>query len=61
MPIKEMMKDGEHRMQGAIEALHREFKTLRTGRASTSMLDGVTVDYYGTETPLTLRGYEHGD
>jgi ribosome recycling factor len=53
MPIKEMLKDGEHRMQGAIEALHREFKTLRTGRASTSMLDGVNVDYYGTETPLS--------
>lgn len=53
MPIKDMMKDGEHRMNGAIDALHREFKTLRTGRASTSMLDGVTVDYYGTETPLS--------
>jgi len=53
MPIKEMLKDGDHRMQGAIEALHREFKTLRTGRASTSMLDGVVVDYYGTETPLS--------
>lgn len=52
MPIKEMLKDGEHRMQGAIDVLHREFKTLRTGRATTSMLDGVTVDYYGTETPL---------
>lgn len=52
MPIKEMLKDGEHRMQGALDVLHREFKTLRTGRATTSMLDGVTVDYYGTETPL---------
>lgn len=53
MPIKEMLKDGEHRMKGAIDALHRDFKTLRTGRATTSMLDGVTVDYYGTETPLS--------
>ena len=53
MPIKELLKDAEHRMHSAIDALHREFKTLRTGRASTSMLDGVTVDYYGTETPLS--------
>jgi ribosome recycling factor len=53
MPIKEILKDGEHRMRGALDALHRDFKTLRTGRASTSMLDGVTVDYYGTETPLS--------
>jgi ribosome recycling factor len=39
-------------MDGALEALHREFKTLRTGRANAAMLDGVTVDYYGTPTPI---------
>jgi ribosome recycling factor len=53
MPIKELIKDCDHRMKGAIDALHRDFKTLRTGRASTSMLDGITVDYYGTPTPLS--------
>jgi len=40
-------------MHGAIEALHREFKTLRTGRANAAMLDGITVDYYGTPTPIS--------
>jgi ribosome recycling factor len=48
----EVLKDIQHRMHGAIEALHREFKTLRTGRANAAMLDGVTVDYYGTPTPV---------
>ena len=52
MEIKELMKDTERRMQGAIDALHAEFRQLRTGRASISMLDGVMVPYYGTDTPL---------
>lgn len=50
--IKDVMKDAERRMQGAVEVLHDEFKHLRTGRASTQMLDGITIDYYGTPTPL---------
>jgi ribosome recycling factor len=52
MPINEVIKDVQHRMHGALEALHREFKTLRTGRANASMLDGIVVEYYGTPTPL---------
>ncbi|HLJ74891.1 MAG TPA: ribosome recycling factor [Thermoanaerobaculia bacterium] len=51
--IQDVIRDTQHRMHGAIEALHREFKTLRTGRASASMLDGLTVDYYGTPTPIS--------
>jgi len=51
--IQDVIRDNQHRMHGAIEALHREFKTLRTGRASASMLDGLTVDYYGTPTPIS--------
>jgi ribosome recycling factor len=51
--IQEVIKDVQHRMHGALEALHREFKTLRTGRANAGMLDGVTVDYYGNPTPLS--------
>jgi ribosome recycling factor len=39
-------------MQKTIEATQRSFNTIRTGRASTSLLDRITVDYYGTETPL---------
>ena len=54
--IKDVMKDADRRMQGAIDVLHDEFKHLRTGRASTQMLDGITVDYYGTPTPLNQVG-----
>jgi len=50
--INDVIKDVQHRMHGAIEALHREFKSLRTGRAYAAMLDTVTVDYYGTPTPI---------
>ncbi len=51
--IQDVIKDVQHRMHGAIEALHREFKTLRTGRANAAMLDSVVVDYYGTPTPIS--------
>lgn len=52
MQVKEVMKDMERRMHGALDALHAEFRQLRTGRASLSMLDGIVVSYYGTDTPL---------
>lgn len=51
--IQDVIRDVQHRMHGAIEALHREFKTLRTGRANAAMLDGIVIDYYGTPTPLS--------
>ena len=51
--IQDVIKDVQHRMDGALQALHREFKTLRTGRANASMLDSVTVDYYGNQTPIS--------
>jgi ribosome recycling factor len=44
--------DVEGHMQKAIESTQRSFNTIRTGRASTSLLDRVTIDYYGTPTPL---------
>jgi ribosome recycling factor len=44
--------DIERRMDGAIDALRREFGGLRTGRASVSLLDPVTVDAYGSNMPL---------
>ncbi len=50
--IQDVIKDVQHRMHGALEALSREFKTLRTGRANVAILDGLTVDYYGTPTPI---------
>ncbi|WP_019504609.1 ribosome recycling factor [Pleurocapsa sp. PCC 7319] len=42
----------KERMQKTVEATQRSFNTIRTGRASTSLLDRVMVDYYGAETPL---------
>lgn len=42
----------ESLMQKAIEATQRSFNTIRTGRANTSILDRVTVEYYGSPTPL---------
>ena len=51
--INDVIRDVQHRMHGAIEALHREFKSLRTGRANVAMLDGITVDYYGTPSPIS--------
>ena len=44
--------DLKRRMDGAIEALKREFAGLRTGRASTSLLDMVQVDAYGANMPM---------
>jgi ribosome recycling factor len=39
-------------MEKSIEATQRSFNTIRTGRANSSLLDRIIVDYYGTETPL---------
>jgi ribosome recycling factor len=50
--VEERLKDGKRRMEGAVKALATEFQTVRTGRASTGLLDRVTVDAYGTRTPL---------
>lgn len=48
--------DLERRMEGAIGALRTEFASLRTGRASASMLDPITVEAYGQRTPLNQVG-----
>ena len=50
--MKEVFKEVENKMKHAVEHLRDELKHLRTGRASLVILDGVTVDYYGTPTPL---------
>src|SRR5205085_9150878 len=52
MAISDVTRDVQHRMHSAIESLHHHFKTLRTGRANAAMLDSITIDYYGTPTPL---------
>jgi len=48
--------DLERRMDGAVAALKQDFSSLRTGRASASMLDAVTVEAYGQQTPLNQVG-----
>lgn len=45
-------KKAEEKMSKALDVLRKEFTTLRTGRASLGMLDGIIVDFYGTPTPL---------
>jgi ribosome recycling factor len=50
--VEELIDDGKRRMEGAVEALRAEFNTVRTGRASTALLDRITVEYYGARTPL---------
>lgn len=49
---QELRKKTSERMSSAIDALKKEFSSIRTGRASLALLDGITVDYYGTPTPL---------
>jgi len=46
----------ETKMQGSIEHMQRDFKTLRTGKVTTAVLDNVKIDYYGTPTPLDQVG-----
>jgi ribosome recycling factor len=50
--IRELVADGKRRMESAVDALRSEFNTVRTGRASTGLLDRLHVDYYGAKTPL---------
>ncbi len=50
--IKDVLKDSEGHMQKTIEVFKHEISSLRTGKASASLLDGVQVDYYGTKMPL---------
>ena len=47
-----VLKDTEAKMQKAVEAMTREFATIRTGRATPALVEGIRVDYYGTPTPL---------
>lgn len=54
--IKDILKDADSRMQKAVEVVRQEFARIRTGKATTSLLDGIKVDYYGTPTPLNQIG-----
>ena len=50
--MRQVFVDTELNMKKAVDHLHEELKTLRTGRASLNILDSVRVDYYGSPTPL---------
>ena len=51
--IIDLKKDAERRMAKSVESLRTELSKLRTGRAHTSLLDHVTVEYYGSDVPLS--------
>lgn len=51
--INEIKKDAESRMQKSIDSLKGELAKVRTGRAHPSLLEHITVDYYGSDTPLS--------
>jgi len=51
--MQAVLKDMETRMNAALDGLSREFATVRTGRASTALLDSIRVDYYGNPTPIS--------
>jgi ribosome recycling factor len=50
--VEDISNDAEEGMKKAIEAFKRDLAKVRTGRATTAMLDGIKVDYYGTPTPV---------
>jgi len=59
MNDKDIIKETKPRMESAIEDFRRKLATVRTGRASVSLLDNVMIDYYGTPTPLNQMASVH--
>lgn len=53
MAIEDILLSTEEKMDKAINALHSNFSTVRTGRASAAVLERIRVDYYGVPTPIT--------
>lgn len=50
--MNELIKNTEEKMSKSVDSLEREYKSIRAGRANASVLDRVTVDYYGVPTPI---------
>ena len=50
--MKELLKNTEEKMNKTVAVLERDYKSIRAGRANVSVLDRVTVDYYGGPTPI---------
>ena len=51
-----IIKEAKHKMDKTIEAFRQEITKVRTGKATTALLDGIKVDYYGNPTPLNQVG-----
>jgi ribosome recycling factor len=54
--VKDILKSTSEKMDKAVEHVRSEFVKIRTGKATTSLLDGIKVDYFGTPTPLIQLG-----
>ena len=54
--MEQIIKDAKSRMDKSLEALRGELSKIRSGKATTALLDGIKVDYYGTVTPLNQTG-----
>jgi ribosome recycling factor len=50
--IKDILTDAEHRMKSAIQVLHDDLASVRTGRASPALIERMPIEYYGSPTPL---------
>src|SRR5438045_9682951 len=50
--IDEFLQDAREHMDKSVEATRQKFQSVRTGRASSALLDRISVDYYGAHTPL---------
>ncbi|HOV98237.1 MAG TPA: ribosome recycling factor [Bacteroidota bacterium] len=51
--VKDILKEADDRMKKAVETVRNELSKIRTGKATTALLDAVRVDYYGSPTPLS--------
>lgn len=54
--MEQILNDAKSRMDKSIEALRSELARIRSGKATTALLDGIRVDYYGTITPISQVG-----
>jgi ribosome recycling factor len=57
--IDDLLNDAREHMEKSVEATRHKFSSVRTGRASPSLLDRIVVDYYGAETPLNQLAQVH--
>jgi ribosome recycling factor len=59
MSLADLAREAEHKMKKTVEATQHDFATIRTGRATPSLMDGLSADYYGTATPINQLATIH--